>query len=581
MFTDNDGTVFNDRTATNFGAVTDETESWKLTLDPGSVYAWSVDDFDVNYDSWTAGTTINLDSAAEPEIISFKATTSPYLGSNVEMTANGTVTGAGGSSATFDDTNVYTENYWQVTDGNGTDYWVAKLTDGTNSMIVSSYDFANGTSLTLTGLDTSPGSKTADTTDFESRWDASSGGTAEVPTNSSVYPRIDQATSPISPAHLSQDGRSEDWSVILEKEFTVYQRDAILLNSDGTLTINSDPSLRGTFFSQDNDDFISDGSADYGANSVNDNDQVGRAVFPDGTTIPLQTYQAEAGRGITFTNAAGEEVTSTIVLISFGTTYSTDAVWFVQNTFDFNGTNYQRAGVDGTPGYYNGGSFETAIQYTALLVCFVRGTLIKTMDGYKAVEEIKAGDYVLTKDNDYQPVRWMGSSVIDNARLQADKTLLPVRIAAGALGFNTPSEDLFVSRQHRVLVGSKIVKEMFDQDEVLIKAKDLVGIVPGVTFVDMSGDLEGEVEYFHILFDEHQIVHSNGALTESFYLGDTSLQSLDDEARAEIQKIFPEVLEPKFSYTLARTVPLGSPARECLARHFDDRRQPRDISKYA
>ena len=64
-----------------------------------------------------------------------------------------------------------------------------------------------------------------------------------------------------------------------------------------------------------------------------------------------------------------------------------------------------------------------------------------------------------------------------------------------------------------------------------------------------------KVEYFHILFDRHQIVFSNGAPTESLFTGPEALKSVSQEAREEIVEIFPEVLCMDFTPRPARTIP--------------------------
>lgn len=50
-----------------------------------------------------------------------------------------------------------------------------------------------------------------------------------------------------------------------------------------------------------------------------------------------------------------------------------------------------------------------------------------------------------------------------------------------------------------------------------------------------------EVTYFHILFEDHQIVFANGAPSESFFPGSFAMAALRNEARAEIFELFPEL----------------------------------------
>jgi Ca2+-binding RTX toxin-like protein len=163
--------------------------------------------------------------------------------------------------------------------------------------------------------------------------------------------------------------------------------------------------------------------------------------------------------------------------------------------------------------------------------CFVRGTMIATIGGLVAVQDLKEGDKIITRDNGIQEIRWIGSR-----KVAAVDKMAPVKIAAGVLGSN--ERDLWLSPNHRVLRVGWDLDILFDTNEVLIAAKHLVG-QQGVTQV--SG---GEVEYFHILFDNHQVILSNGAWTESFHPGQEGIGAFDEEVREEILYLFPQLLEP-------------------------------------
>ncbi|WP_347919617.1 Hint domain-containing protein [Paracoccus marcusii] len=186
----------------------------------------------------------------------------------------------------------------------------------------------------------------------------------------------------------------------------------------------------------------------------------------------------------------------------------------------------------------NGGTAVTAAQLTedsTSVLCFGSDALIQTVDGPVPAGALKVGDMVMTRDNGAQPIRWIGQRVIDAAALADRPALAPIRIRAGALGQALPSSDLIVSPQHRILVRSKIAERMFGTPEVLVAAKQLM-VSDGI---DVADDL-AEVTYVHFLFDDHQIVLSNGAETESLYTGAEALKSIPAEARAEIMALFPE-----------------------------------------
>lgn len=192
--------------------------------------------------------------------------------------------------------------------------------------------------------------------------------------------------------------------------------------------------------------------------------------------------------------------------------------------------------------------------------CFTRGTLIDTDRGPVVIEDLAEGDLVVTRDNGLQPIRWIGSRRLGGGDL-AEK-LRPIRIRRHALGTGIPARDLLVSPQHRVLVRSKIAQKMFGTNEVLVAAKQLCQI----DGIDIADDL-AEVEYFHMLFDRHEVVISNGAETESLFTGPEALKAVGPQAREEILTIFPELADRDYAPVAARPLASGRMGRKLAVRH--------------
>lgn len=185
-----------------------------------------------------------------------------------------------------------------------------------------------------------------------------------------------------------------------------------------------------------------------------------------------------------------------------------------------------------------------------LLICVARGTRIDTVNGPVAVEDLRRGDLVVTLDGAPQPVRWIGSRRLGPADLAADPDKRPIRIRANALGPGRPARDLSVSPQHRMYLRDWRAALMFGAEEVLVPAKSLVNDR------DILRDTAAEaVEYFHILFDRHEIIFAEGAPTESFHPGHYTLAELDAPVRAELEALFPD---------LARDGAYGVTARQAL-----------------
>ncbi len=169
----------------------------------------------------------------------------------------------------------------------------------------------------------------------------------------------------------------------------------------------------------------------------------------------------------------------------------------------------------------------------ARLVCFTRGTLIKTDQGERPIEELAAGDMVLTMDHGYQPIRWIGSS-----KRAATGDLAPILIRKGALGND---RDLRVSPQHRMLLQGWQAELLFGELEVLATAKSLLN---DQTILRDEG---GEVEYFHMLFDTHEIIYAEGCPSESFHPGQQGWKALDQATRDEILTLFPQLADGNFN----------------------------------
>jgi hypothetical protein len=166
--------------------------------------------------------------------------------------------------------------------------------------------------------------------------------------------------------------------------------------------------------------------------------------------------------------------------------------------------------------------------------CFTAGTLIDTKDGRVKVEDLRAGDLVLTRDNGYLPLTWVGGKSVNARDLANNAELAPVRIAAGALGVDLPDRDMLVSPQHRMLISGPRAELMFGEHEVLVPAIHMVGL-PGITREEKA------VTYMHIMFDHHEIVRADGAWTESFQPGEHTIAGLEAGQRAELLSLFPEL----------------------------------------
>lgn len=168
-----------------------------------------------------------------------------------------------------------------------------------------------------------------------------------------------------------------------------------------------------------------------------------------------------------------------------------------------------------------------------IVPCFTPGTLIATPQGERAVETLRVGDKIVTRDDGLQEIRWIGHRRMDWADLAASPHLKPILIQQGALGNGLPERDMMVSPNHRMLVANERTALYFDEHEVLVAAKHLVNH-RGVHPIESIG-----TTYIHFMCDRHQVVLANGAWTESFQPGDQTLKGMGNAQRNEIFELFP------------------------------------------
>jgi len=152
-------------------------------------------------------------------------------------------------------------------------------------------------------------------------------------------------------------------------------------------------------------------------------------------------------------------------------------------------------------------------------ICFTRGTHIQIGEQSKPVETLSISNQISTTKAS-AAVKWIGYQR-RTPEFAAFQDYLPVKISAGALDENLPLRDLYLSPDHAVLV-----------DGHLIHAKALVN---GKTIVQMT-EWEGDIEYYHIETEAHEIIYAEGVPCETF-IDNVSREQFDNYA--EYQALYP------------------------------------------
>lgn len=161
-----------------------------------------------------------------------------------------------------------------------------------------------------------------------------------------------------------------------------------------------------------------------------------------------------------------------------------------------------------------------------LCISFSRGTMITLASGKQcAIEDLNAGDKILTRDHGAQEIRWIGKTT-----LRAVGAFAPVLISSGTLG---NSGDLIVSQHHRMFLYQRKRKAGLPTSELLVQAKHLVDNER--VFIREGGF----TDYFSLVFDHHEIIYAEGIPAESLMVNDATVHRLPPELSEDVRARFP------------------------------------------
>lgn len=199
---------------------------------------------------------------------------------------------------------------------------------------------------------------------------------------------------------------------------------------------------------------------------------------------------------------------------------------------------------------------DTLFANTMSVLCFAAGTLIATPEGERPVEALQLGQCVTLARGGAAQITLITASHYGPEELAGDPRRRPVCITTGALGAGLPRRDLRVSRQHRMLMRSPVVRRMFGVAEVLAPAVKLTGL-PGI-FVD---ERVSSISYYHLAVEGHELVLAEGAPSETLFSGAEALRALPRSARAELPHAQSAALMPK-----------GAKLKQLITRHAKNRK---------
>ncbi|MGX7347129.1 Hint domain-containing protein [Acetobacter pasteurianus] len=205
----------------------------------------------------------------------------------------------------------------------------------------------------------------------------------------------------------------------------------------------------------------------------------GDMIGVNGSTVNTATYTNTNGSGSVVLNAADG------------------------HTYTYNSVAYDTSSNTGVP---EGTTIATSTQGGNAIICFLAGSMIRTLEGDVAVEDIQIGDQVVTFDwrnnNDVTcPVVWVGKArATVHPELPDDEAGWPVRVLKDAIADGVPYKDMLITAEHCLFFKDRFVPvRMLVNDASIFYDKSITSY-----------------DYYHVETEQHSVITADGMLTESY-----------------------------------------------------------------
>jgi len=133
--------------------------------------------------------------------------------------------------------------------------------------------------------------------------------------------------------------------------------------------------------------------------------------------------------------------------------------------------------------------------------CFLRGTQVRTPDGYRAVEALSVGDKVAARFAGFAPIKAVDGFTLERIAGKWVGHARPVRVKRNALGENMPTQDLCLTAAHAVAIDGALVP--------------VINLVNGTSIVFETAEGRDLLEFFHIELAHHDLLEVQGVACES------------------------------------------------------------------
>lgn len=162
---------------------------------------------------------------------------------------------------------------------------------------------------------------------------------------------------------------------------------------------------------------------------------------------------------------------------------------------------------------------------------FTPGAMVQTDTGPTPAELLRPGARILTRDDGFQNLKWIGARRLSHHMLRDNRDLCPILLRRDALGAGLPLCDTQVSPAQIFVLPQ--TGDDRSGGPVAVAARDLVGRDGVELLCTLS------VLYIHLMFESDATIMVNGVWSDCHQPGRLKPRSDCQDQRHELLRIFP------------------------------------------
>jgi len=169
---------------------------------------------------------------------------------------------------------------------------------------------------------------------------------------------------------------------------------------------------------------------------------------------------------------------------------------------------------------------DTVLQVKTMLTGMSAGTKIETENGWRNVQDLRAGDRVFTYDGGLRELIGMEHNVVSAALGHS-----LVHVPGGVL---SNCDDTYVAPDQLLLLESHFVERETGRPNVLVQARDLCGL-GGISTVPV----ENQTQLFAPIFAQQEIVWANSGML--FHSANATSNFFAQPGKSQVQAILQDM----------------------------------------